>query len=119
MNGGNRMPDDIETREEVAEEASPETPVEQTEQREDDYEGIKRILEAKFDELAAMLERVAERIDGVMDAQAEEAVRSGVVITDGTAEPEPETSVESDDVVLQILDGDVTLEDLMTRGDDE
>ena len=54
---------DEETRAEVAEEATPETATEQTEQRSDDYDGLARRLDDVLAKLAALEDKL-DRIEG-------------------------------------------------------
>lgn len=69
-----------EDREEVAEEATPETDAQATEQRTDDYDGIVR----RLDDLASFLR---ERLDGMqraLDALGVSVVESDVSVDDVT-----------------------------------
>lgn len=64
---------DEETRAEVAEEATPETATEQTEQRSDDYDGLARRLDdvlAKLDTLEDKLDRIGGLYSTFVDAGA-------------------------------------------------
>lgn len=62
-----------ETRAEVAEEATPETATEQTDQRSDDYDGLARRLDdvlAKLDTLEDKLDRIEGLYSTFVDAGA-------------------------------------------------
>lgn len=111
------MPDEIKTREEVAEEATPETNEEAVEQRTDDYEGLKRIIEARFDELAAKLDEMIGKVEEAKEAADADLVESGAIIIGGD-EPELEEAIEdeaADEAVEAILAGEISLEELMTE----
>ena len=112
------MPDDIiKTREEVADEATPETNEQAVEQRADDYEGLKRIIEARFDELAAKLDEMMGKVEEAKEAADADLVESGAIIIGGD-EPELEEAIEdeaADEAVEAILAGEISLEDLMTE----
>ncbi len=115
------MPDDIRDREEVAEEATPETNDEAVEQRTDDYEGLKRIIESKFDELAAKMDELANKFDDAKDAADVDLVDSGAIILGG-GENELEEAIEdeeADETIEEILAGEITLEELMTEDEED
>lgn len=111
------MPDEIKTREEVADEATPETNEQAVEQRTDDYEGLKRIIESRFDELAAKLDEMMGKVEEAKEAADADLVESGAIIIGGD-EPELEEAIEdeaADEAVEAILAGEISLEDLMTE----
>lgn len=115
------MPDEIKTREEVADEATPETNEEAVEQRTDDYEGLKRIIEARFDELAAKLDEMMGKVEEAKEAADADLVESGAIIL-GCDEPELEEAIEdeaAEEAVEAILAGEVSLEELMTKDEEE
>jgi len=73
-----RTDDVVKDREEVAEDATPETDVQATEQRTDDYDGIVR----RLDDIESYLR---ERLDGMqraLDALGVSAVESDVSVDD-------------------------------------
>lgn len=112
------MDETIETREEVAEEATPETPIEEVEQREDDYEGLKRMIEEGFNGIRELIEGISAKID---DADVE-IVESGAIITGGDlTEGELEEEIEEDEttsVVEDILSGDTSIEEILAADDE-
>lgn len=115
------MPDEIKNREEVAEEATPETNEEAVEQRTDDYEGLKRIIEARFDELAAKLDEMMGKVEEAKEAADADLVESGAIILGGD-EPELEEAIEdeaAEEAVEAILAGEVSLEELMTKDEED
>ena len=70
---------DEERKAEVADEATPETPTEQTEQRTDDYEGLARRMDdaiSKIDALKAQLDRIEGLYSTFVDA--------GAIVTDAS-----------------------------------
>lgn len=69
-----------EDREEVADEATPETPAEEVEQRTDDYDGIVR----RIDELADMIREGFDTIAGRFDALGLASVEASSYLEDGT-----------------------------------
>lgn len=71
-----------ETKEEVAEEATPETNTEAVEQRTDDYEALANRIGDAFDKISSIgdaLEKLTTKIDAVVNAisEAPETVESG------------------------------------------
>lgn len=70
---------DDKTREEVAEEATPETPTEQTEQRTDDYDGLARRLE----DVLAKLDAIAGKLDAI-EGMYSTFVDAGAIVSDAT-----------------------------------
>ena len=113
------MDETIETREEVAEEATPETPVEATEQRADDYEGLKRIIEEGFSSIAEMLEGITSKIDSAdVDIVEGGAIITGDMSTEGDLEEEIEDE-EPTDTVEEILSGETTIEEILSSDDVE
>ena len=107
------MADEIKDREEIAEEAEPETDEQAVEQRSDDYEGIKRMLEDGFAKIEALISSINEKVD---DADAE-IVDSGSIVVGGADEPEgeleDELEDEAPDVIEDIISGEVSLEDIL------
>ncbi len=69
-----------EDREEVAEEATPETDVEATEQRTDDYDGLAR----RLDELMSAVRDGFDAMRQRFDALGLEAVESASYVEEGT-----------------------------------
>lgn len=65
-----------ETREEVADEATPETEIEQTEQRTDDYEGLAR----RLDEVLSKLDRMYDKLETV-EGMYSTFVDAGAIVT--------------------------------------
>lgn len=115
------MPDEIKDREEVAEEATPETNEEAVEQRTDDYEGLKRIIEARFDELAAKLDEMMGKVEEAKEAADADLVDSGAIILGGD-ESDLEDAIEdeaADEAIEAIISGEVSLEQLMTKDEEE
>lgn len=115
------MPDEIKNREEVAEEATPETNEEAVEQRADDYEGLKRIIEARFDELAVKLDEMMGKVEEAKEAADADLVESGAIILGGD-ESDLEDAIEdeaADEAVEAILAGEVSLEELMTKDEED
>ena len=70
---------DEETRAEVAEEATPETETEQTEQRTDDYDGLARRLDDVLAKLATLDDKL-DRIEGLYST----LVDAGAIVTGAT-----------------------------------
>lgn len=70
-------------REEVADETTPETDEEATEQRTDDYDGIVR----RIDELTDMISARLDALDKAIEAL-------GVTVIETGGNPEPETETE-------------------------
>lgn len=68
-----------ETRAEVAENAEPETEKEQTEQREDDYQGLARRLEDALE----MLSRISDKLDA-LEGMYSTFVDAGAIVTGAT-----------------------------------
>lgn len=68
-----------ETRAEVAENAEPETEKEQTEQREDDYQGLARCLEDALE----MLSRISDKLDD-LEGMYSTFVDAGAIVTGAT-----------------------------------
>ena len=68
-----------ETREEVADEATPETEKEQVEQREDDYQGLARRLEDALE----MLSRISDKLDA-LEGMYSTFVDAGAIVTGAT-----------------------------------
>ena len=115
------MPDEIKDREEVAEEATPETNEEAVEQRTDDYEGLKRIIEARFDELAAKLDEMMGKVEEAKEAADADLVESGAIILGGD-ESDLEDAIEdeaADEAIEAIIAGEISLEELMTKDEEE
>lgn len=86
-------------REEVAEEATPETNVEEVEQRTDDYEGIVR----RIDDLAGMLESFDSKLDGIasqLDALGITAAETSEYVEGVDAE---EIAEDAKDVLDELL----------------
>lgn len=69
-----------EDREEVAEEATPETDTEAVEQREDDYEGLAR----RLDEIMSAVRDGFDAMRSRFDALGLEAVESAAYVEEGT-----------------------------------
>lgn len=65
-----------ETREEVSDEETPETEIEQTEQRTDDYEGLAR----RLDEVISKLDRVYDKLETV-EGMYSTFVDAGAIVT--------------------------------------
>ena len=70
---------DEETRAEVAEEATPETETEQTEQRTDDYDGLALRMDDVLEKLAALDDKL-NRIEGLYST----FVDAGAIVTGAT-----------------------------------
>lgn len=70
---------DEETRAEVAEEATPETATEQTEQRSDDYDGLAR----RLDDVLAKLDTLEDKLDRI-EGLYSTFVDSGAIVTGAT-----------------------------------
>ena len=107
------MAEDIKDREEIAEEAEPETDEQAVEQRSDDYEGIKRMLEDGISRIESLIASLSDKVD---DADAE-IVDSGSIVVGGADEPEgeleDELEDEAPDVIEDIISGEVSLEDIL------
>ena len=74
------MPADIyEDKEEVAEEATPETDEEATEQRTDDYDGLAR----RLDEIDRLMNDVVSKLDRIENMYST-FVDAGAIVTDAT-----------------------------------
>ena len=115
------MPDEIKNREEVADETTPETNEQAVEQRTDDYEGLKRIIEARFDELAAKLDEMMGKVEEAKEAADADLVESGAIILGGD-ESDLEDAIEdeaADEAIEAIISGEVSLEELMTKDEEE
>lgn len=87
----------MEEREEVAEEATPETDVEATEQRTDDYDGIVR----RLDELATVIADRMDNIERMIEALGVSAVE-GELDGDTVAAAAGEAAAEMVDELLGI-----------------
>lgn len=114
------MPEEIREKEEaVAEESTPETPVEAVEQRTDDYEALKRILEERFDELASMIRDMKARVDGMAgDVEAASTIDEGAIIIGTGVEPDDGPEDGDEDLVDAIMAGELTLEDILNEQED-
>ena len=82
--GGKTMGEDereevAENREEVAEDVTPETDTEATEQRTDDYDGLAR----RLDDIEGMISSRFDAIQGMLEALGVAAVEGDTVIDDG------------------------------------
>lgn len=74
------MEDEIRNDEaEVAEDSTPETPDEQTEQRTDDYEGLAR----RIDDALAKLDSIERKLDDI-NAMYSTFVDAGAIVSDAT-----------------------------------
>lgn len=93
---------DEETRAEVAEEATPETETEQTEQRADDYEGLAR----RLDEVLSKLDRVYDKLETV-EGMYSTFVDAGAIVTGASDQIAAATA----EAVAEAIEY-VTLEDL-------
>lgn len=100
------MPETVEEmREEVAEDATPETNVEAVEQRADDYDGLAR----RIDDLREIMESVRDAVERVESTTAAFAVDAGAVIS----EDAPDTAEEVfEDAVEDAVEDVVEIEDL-------
>lgn len=73
-----------EDREEVADEATPETPEEEVEQRTDDYEALARRLDELMDMIRAGFEGMGSRLDalGLADVEGASYLEDGTDAAD-------------------------------------
>lgn len=90
---------DDETRQDVAEEATPETETEQTEQRTDDYEGLAR----RLDDVLSKLDAVKEQLDGIA-AMYSTFVDAGAIVTDATDALAASAAAAVSDAIEDALD---------------
>lgn len=93
---------DDQTRQEVADEATPETPAEQTEQRTDDYEGLAR----RLDDVLSKLDGLSSKLDG-LEAMYSTFVDAGAIVSDATSAI-AEAAAEG---VADALEASIDLED--------
>ena len=102
---------DDETRDEVAETATPETEVEEVEQREDDYQGLARRLDD-------LMRAVADMSNSITDALASINQRldinAGILVDSGAGfEPSVGDAIESAvEEAIEDATGLVSIEDL-------
>ena len=93
-----RTDDITEDREEVAEESTPETDVQATEQRTDDYDGIVR----RLDDIETLIRQRFDGIQGALDALGVAAVESDGVIDGDVADTIGKAAAEAVDEILGI-----------------
>lgn len=77
--GEDELEEVAEDREEVAEDVTPETDTEATEQRTDDYDGLAR----RLDDIEGMISSRFDAIQGMLEALGVAAVEGDTVIDDG------------------------------------
>lgn len=95
------MEDEREEREEVAEEATPETDVQEVEQQTDDYEGLAR----RIDDVLSALEGMGSKLDAItskLDAMGITTAETSEYVEDIDTEEIVEDMAEKVDELLGI-----------------
>lgn len=97
----------VQQEEQVAEDSTPETPVEQVEQRTDDYDATKRRLDDVLDMLSQVLDGI-KRIEGVTGA----FVEAGATVSEDSVGDIEETETSFNDIAAAEAAEVIDIDDL-------